>query len=131
MRLPRWFIRYVLPAVACLALFAAWRVVREPPEIQKSLPLRIGMTQPEVEAVMGRTEVLTYVAPGNEQGMLCGSSTRFRFVWSSRICSWIGISAPDVRRYEWPVRIHLDSAGRVDRIQRGNDIEAAALTTQR
>ena len=49
-------VRGLLLGLLLAGTLIAWRSARQPPEIRQSLPLRVGMTEAEVETVMGASK---------------------------------------------------------------------------
>ena len=88
----------------------------ESPEIERSRTLRLGMTEPEIAAVMGkwdrvRTELRL---DGTTSTLLFGQSSAFR----KRVYDEVRFRTGDVipnwePHYEdWPVRVRFDKTGR-------------------
>jgi hypothetical protein len=121
----------VRPAVLALAgvvlllgIVAAWLTVREPPALQQSSALKLGMPRREVEAVMGKSKTIVMPAP-NETWLLYGNSGESVFQLRSFSSIWFGTSPPPFSLPEWCVRVVLDENDRVNRIERGDHIEVA------
>ena len=83
------------------------------------------MTRTEVKAVMGLTENIGCLKNG-ENWLLFGQSATFRLGWKVQVEGWLGIPHDATPMDEWPVRVRFDQDGRVDRIERGDEVEEAA-----
>jgi hypothetical protein len=114
-----------LAGVVLAGLYVVWSATREPPEIQQSRGIRLGMTRPEVEAVMGFSETIGYTKANGEQGLMFGRSTQSNLMLMSKVKAWLGISNKGIPMDSWPVRCRLDKNGRVDLIERGDEVEDA------
>ena len=108
-----------MAGVVLLVISITWLVQREPPEIQRSRALRIGMTSAEVEAVMGQADgSYSYMTRnGNKVGLLFGRTVTAIFVASD----WLGLE--DRVSIDWPVRVGFDANDRVEQIVRGDEVE--------
>jgi hypothetical protein len=123
--------------VVLLGAVFAWLAVREPPEIGRSRALRLGMTQAEVEAVMGQADEIwttfflgDVVSAGGggsnlrTGGLLFGSMLKTKM----RVRDWFGLKKDsfglkgNVELNDWPVRVRLDENGRVVYIRRGQEV---------
>ena len=113
-----------------LGLRLAWLETREPPEIEQSQTLRVGMTQTEVEAVMGVAETWRVEPYGGDyrMTMLFDQSVERKQQQYDAIRDWTSdLLPPWSPAYEdWAVRVRINRrGGRVDRIERGNQVEGA------
>jgi hypothetical protein len=114
--------------VLLLAIVAAWIATREPPEIERSRALRIGMTESEVAAVMGADQVSwSQTINGRLRFTLCyGQWQEKEQDVYNRLLTWRGRPEWTAPIEDWPVQVRFDmgtSENRVDRIVRGDEVE--------
>ncbi|HVJ67907.1 MAG TPA: hypothetical protein VM510_07985 [Caulifigura sp.] len=109
--------------VAAAFVATIWLMTAEPPEIARSRALRLGMTKQEAEQVMGFTQTVGYKKANGEEGIMYGTTGRWWVNLQFKINQWTGMTAPGLRLDAWPVRCRFDENGRIDRIERGSEIE--------
>lgn len=103
-----------------------WLTLREPPELDRSRAIKLGMSELEAQAVMGRRAWQKLSVPNvpMETWIVFGTATTAR----SRLAdflTWLKLPHPiEIEFPDWPVRVRLDQNGRVDRIERGDHIES-------
>src|SRR5262245_24849775 len=105
-----------ISVLVILSLLLACMATREPPEIQRSRDIRLGMTKPEVDGVMGAKVTHRFQRLNGESGLLFGepSTMRLRII---RLLNWFGIATNIGDRFDhYPVRIYLDAGDCVVRI---------------
>lgn len=121
-----------MPALLLCGALVAWAQLGEPPEIERSRALRLGMTESEVVAVMGRSPHGRVQRNGSDYYITqyFGRSQDLRLRVYDAVVGWMGDGLVWSPFHEdWPVRVRFDRRppqGRVDRIERGSDVEAAA-----
>jgi len=126
MRPRRRIVRRAVMAVVVLGVVVAWFARREPPEIQRSRALRIGMNRSEVEAVMGSPAGPDLVAASLGHTVYYGQFQLTKSRWYNALCNWSGHSIWTVPHSDWPVRVMFQRpTGRVVRIERGDEVEEA------
>ena len=111
-------------AALILGLIAVWLGMREPPEIHRSRALRLGMTESEVKAAMGVHRPCLFWTPNGDSGMLFGRLAMVRSDLRRKVSVWLGLQIPGLPLEAWPVRVRFDQDGRVDRIERDNEVES-------
>jgi hypothetical protein len=126
-RIVKWLVAVVLLTAALMA----WANIGEPREIQQSIPLRLGMTQSEVEAVMGVSGSWNVERYGGDYRitMLFGRSAKRRYHLYDALRTWTGDILPawSPPYEDYPVRVRLNRrGGHVDRIERGDEVVDAA-----
>jgi hypothetical protein len=116
----RWTVRGLFLIVCC----AAWLAFYDGETIRKSYRLRIGMTIPEVDSVMGR--------PAVQHGSTGPSTRKYATAKEQAAISlktelWgIGQHSPfgnPFRSPRWPLTVRFDGNGRADLIMRGYQVE--------
>jgi hypothetical protein len=129
-RFPRFGKRTAVAAVVLLLLgiFGSLAVRREPREIDRSRGLRLGMTQREVQEVMQSRYQRWFhgTSARSNRWLVFGESTIARLLTMNAVRRRLGVAGSYPIDFEdWPVRVRLDSEGRVDRIERGSEVEQA------
>ena len=118
--------RAVMALVACALV--AW-LLREPPEIDKSRAIKLGMQEHKVELAMGaREKRWTCRDPlTDSRWLIFGETTGKRAILRQKLNGWIGsvYPLPPIPFESWPVRVRVTPCGVVDRIERGNEVEEA------
>ena len=109
-------------AVVALLSTVAWFCIGEPPEVERSRTVQLGMQQAQVEESMGGmpTTITTHMSTG-EHVLYFGEPSKL-FDLKCKVLSWLRRRTPS-RLDNYRVRVHLDSKGRVDRIERGTEVE--------
>jgi hypothetical protein len=125
-RPPRRIVRRAVMAVAggvvLLVLGGVWLVSREPPEIELSRGLRLGMTPGEVDAVMQDELTSGYGLQSRPRVWVYGADARGLDRLKFKLTEWFGINI-DREVTDYPVRVHFDRNWRADRIERGSEVE--------
>jgi hypothetical protein len=117
--------RRVIFTVVALAIasLASWVMTAQPPEIARSRALRLGMTKQEVEQVMGFSQTVGYKMVNGEEGVMFGATGLWWLNMQFKIQKWTGMNTPGLQQRSWPVRCRFDRSGRINRIERGDEIE--------
>lgn len=117
--------RAVLALAGVVLLVSVWLVVREPPEIERSRAITLGMTRSEVEAAMGHPDSMVPLEISDGRVILqYGDGAYIRYRLTFALAAWRDNVAILDEEW-WPVRVWLDVDGIVERIERGAEVEEA------
>lgn len=120
----------VLAAAGIFMTLIWMRVVsRQPPEIDRSRAVQLGMWASEVNAIMGFPSDLEEPEHGRVV-LLYDASRQKRREMQRLVADWTHNVIPIVNTDVWPVRIRIDDEGRVDRIERGFEVEESPRRDQ-
>ena len=119
-------------AVLVVCLCWSWLATHEPPEIQRSRALRIGMTMSEANSVMGDSQVHITGANGKHTTLVFyyGRSRWEIMQWFNRVRGLLGLQGGGISTDDWPVKVHFRSGPSdlfVYRIERGDEVEEVPL----
>lgn len=109
-----------------LGAVVAWSAIREPPELQRSQAVTLGMSRPEVETIMGTTGCVDYDTTNGEHGRLYGALASQRQHVIGLLVRWTGLDLSGPSIDAWPVHLRFDHNDRVIRIERGGDVEESS-----
>ena len=114
--------RAVMVLAGVVLIFTGWLVLREPPEIERSRGIKLGMTPLEVEAVMQTKETGGLRLPDGREMRMFGAGAMSRSRLKNRINEWTGTRLKS-NMSDYPVRVRFDANWRADRIERGDEVE--------
>ena len=122
----RRIVRHAVMALAVVALLGVvWLVIREPPEIERSRGIKLGMTLLEVEAVMQPTEAIGLTLPNGRELRMFGAVAQSRKSLKAKFNEYLGKQVFKSTIADYPVRVRFDKNCRADRIDRGDETEEA------
>jgi hypothetical protein len=81
------------------------------------------MTHEEATVVLGKSCTMPIELGTGEEWIMCSATAQQRLQIKSTVERWLGLQRSGLAIEEWPVRCRLDKEGRIDRIERGSEIE--------
>jgi hypothetical protein len=113
-----------------LASFACWLATFGPSETERSRGIRLGMTEGEVDAVMGRLHFVEFDVPGcvNPRRLRYYGESQWRQMhWYSKVRWWFKLRTPSVADFPVRVLFRPKADGQrdvyVSSIKRGDEVE--------